>query len=112
MLDIKELVRSSIPLNGDCSGIYFLFNNDELVYIGCGWNCFLRVAEHTREDMIFTSFQFIEYIEDEQKYVTREEELIAEFKKQFKKKPKYNEVPHPRKYSKSVRRPMRPQNIK
>jgi hypothetical protein len=74
--DIEELVNSGIPLKGSCFGVYFLFNNRELVYIGQGWNCFLRVAEATRTDRIFTSWQF-ETIADEQ-------ELIGKFS------PKYN----------------------
>ena len=85
--DIEELVNSSIPLKGNCSGVYFLFDNKELVYVGQSWNCFLRVAEATRTDRTFTSWQF-EAIENAQERKSREQELIAEFR------PKYNGAAH------------------
>jgi predicted GIY-YIG superfamily endonuclease len=82
---IEELKRESIGVSGACSGVYFLFNGTDLVYIGEGWNCFLRVAEHTRKesDKVFTSWNFIP-IGDEQERKARERALRAEFK------PKYN----------------------
>jgi hypothetical protein len=47
---IEEHRGKSIPLSGACAGVYFLFDKDKLVYVGQGWNCFLRVAEHTRKE--------------------------------------------------------------
>jgi hypothetical protein len=44
-INIEELYQTSVPLSGTCSGVYFLFHGKELVYVGQGWNCFLRVAE-------------------------------------------------------------------
>jgi len=49
-IEIHKLLETSNKLEGNCSGVYFLFNGEELVYIGKGWNCFLRIAEHTRKD--------------------------------------------------------------
>jgi predicted GIY-YIG superfamily endonuclease len=82
---IEELSRTSMSISGACSGVYCLFNEHELVYVGEGWNCFLRVAEHTRKesDKIFTRWNFIP-IEDAEKRKAQEREICAEFK------PKYN----------------------
>lgn len=59
----KELKQNRSPLKGACSGVYFLFNNDDLVYVGESWNCFLGVAEHTIREpsrfIEFTSWSFI-----------------------------------------------------
>lgn len=37
-------------------GVYFLFDDDELIYIGSSINVHLRVAQHTKT---FTSYSFI-----------------------------------------------------
>lgn len=61
---------------------YQLFDKTDLVYVGEGWNCFLRVAEHTRKESekVFTSWNFMP-IEDEKE---RRRTLRDQFK------PKYN----------------------
>ena len=58
--DPHALRANAAVLGGHVSGVYFLFDDDELVYIGQGWNCFLRVAEHTRKesDKRFTHWTF------------------------------------------------------
>lgn len=86
-LDVEELRTGSIPVSGACSGVYFLFNNNELVYIGEGWSCFLRVAEHTRKesDKKFTSWNFLP-ISDEQERKAHEQALRAEFKPIYNKR--------------------------
>lgn len=73
------------PLEGNEGGIYYLWYEGELVYIGKGWNCLLRVAEHTRKnsDKVFTHWSF-ERIDDNTVRSEREKELI------LKHKPKYN----------------------
>jgi len=65
--------------------VYFLFHENELVYIGEGWNCFLRVAEHRRKESekVFTSWNFM-LIEDERERKALERVL------RDKLKPKYN----------------------
>ena len=85
--ELSELVSRSIALTGNCSGVYFLFDRDELVYVGQGWNCFLRVAEHTRKDSgkTFTSWNFTQ-IDDEGEQKNREREIRRIHK------PKYNKV--------------------
>lgn len=84
---IEELKSTSQKLTGNCSGVYFLFDDNELVYVGQGWNCLLRVAEHTRKDSgkKFTDWNFIE-IENEQERKQLERELRDTLK------PKYNKV--------------------
>lgn len=88
--EINNLSALSHKLVGNCSGVYFLFNENELVYIGKGWNCLLRVAEHTRKDSDkeFTSWSYLP-IEDKQEYSTLENQLINTYK------PKYNKQHKP-----------------
>jgi len=85
--NIDALKLASQPLTGNCSGGYFLFDEQELVSVGQGWNCFLRVAEHTRRDSdkVFTKWNFIE-IESEKERKQVEQEVMNRFK------PKYNKV--------------------
>ena len=82
-MDIKELKQTSIAALGVCSGVYFLWDKEELVYVGQGWNCFLRVAEHTRKEkhnrVTFTSWDFIP-VDDKRERKALERELIAQFK--------------------------------
>jgi excinuclease UvrABC nuclease subunit len=85
--DIVDLNRSSTAISGVCAGVYFLFDQNELVYIGQGWNCFLRAAEHTRKesDKKFTHWNFIP-LEDEMERKKMERSLRDIFK------PKYNKI--------------------
>lgn len=87
MKDFDHSNLSKAPLQGSCSGVYFLYENEELVYIGQGWNCLLRVAEHTRKDSdkIFTHWSFLP-VPDESERKSLEKELRAKFK------PKFNRV--------------------
>ncbi len=59
--DPNALRADAALLGGHVSGVYFLYDGVELVYIGQGWNCFLRVAEHTRKDSDkrFTHWTFL-----------------------------------------------------
>lgn len=86
--DIEGLKDTSISLSGRCPGVYFLFHNDELVYVGQGWNCFLRVAEHTRKEKQnykeFNSWNFIQ-IDDEKERKTLEKELRVKIKTKYNK---------------------------
>jgi|GEM_PF-2485641 len=86
-IDIDQLKGSSKKLEGNLSGVYFLFDQDELVYIGKGWNCLLRVAEHTRKDSdkVFTSWEYV-HVSNKSEYTALEKELIR------KHAPKYNKV--------------------
>lgn len=86
MANINELSQGSIPLVGACSGVYFLFHDDELVYVGQGWNCLLRVAEHTRKDSdkVFNRWNYIR-VDDEGERKSRERELRAQLKPRFNK---------------------------
>lgn len=61
ILDPAALRKSAHELCGHVSGVYFLYSAEELVYIGQGWNCLLRVAEHTRKDSakVFTHWAFV-----------------------------------------------------
>jgi excinuclease UvrABC nuclease subunit len=76
-----------MAISGVVSGVYFLFDNNHLVYIGQGWNCFLRVAEHTRKesDKKFTHWNFIP-ISDEKERKEVERDLRRTLN------PKYNKM--------------------
>ena len=80
-LDIEQLRNDAIQLQGSRSGVYFLFSENDLVYIGEGWNCSLRVAEHTRRDSnkVFRSWNFIP-VDDEQERKALERELRLEYR--------------------------------
>jgi excinuclease UvrABC nuclease subunit len=73
-----------LPLQGSCSGVYFLYHENDLVYIGQGWNCLLRVAEHTRKDSdkIFNHWSFLP-VESEIDRKQLERELRAKYKPKF-----------------------------
>ncbi len=88
-IDINKLAKSSINLLGNFSGVYFLFDNNELVYTGKGCNVLLRIAEHTSKDSFkkFTSWNFIQ-INDKNEYNRLEKKLIE----RFRFKPKYNKT--------------------
>jgi len=72
-------------LVGNVSGVYLLYHNDEVVYVGQGWNCLLRVAEHTRKESVieFTSWSYIP-IEGDQRRRAEEKKLIEKYQ------PRYN----------------------
>lgn len=86
-MDIEALRQSSLQTVGHTSGVYFLFQENELVYIGEGWNCFLRVAEHTRKDSdrVFTHWNFVPIESKEERKA-----LERELRKQHR--PKFNRV--------------------
>lgn len=85
-INLSTLRQGSIELQGNCSGVYLLFDGEELVYVGRGWNCLLRVAEHTRKDSnkSFTSWNYIP-VENEQEYRALERTLIHKYKPRFNK---------------------------
>ena len=84
-IDIDGFRNSAMPVSGNTRGVYLLFDNDELVYIGQSWNCKLRVAEHTgqKSDKKFTSWNYIP-VDEEAESKRLERILIQEHK------PKYN----------------------
>jgi len=87
-INLEELKQKMFPIAGACSGVYFLFNKNELVYVGEGWNCFLRVAEHTRKDKKrfkeFTGWTFIS-IDDKMKRKDLEKKIRKEIKTKYNK---------------------------
>ena len=85
-IDIPQLAASSKKLEGNGPGIYFLFDGDDLVYIGKGWNCLLRVAEHTRKNSNkkFTSWNYLK-IESEKEYSALEKVLIQKYTPRYNK---------------------------
>ena len=86
-VDINALRESSQETVGHLSGVYFLFQGEELVYIGERWDCFLRVAEHTRKDSdrVFTHWNFLPV-------ESKEERKAVELALRRQYKPKFNKV--------------------
>jgi excinuclease UvrABC nuclease subunit len=86
-VDLDALRHASHETVGHRSGVYFLFQGEELVYVGEGWNCFLRVAEHTRKDSdrVFTHWNFIPA-------ESKEERKAIERALRRQYKPKFNKV--------------------
>ena len=84
-INMKKLKQNCFPLTGVCSGVYLLFNNDDLVYVGQSWNCFLMVAEQTRTEKIFTSWNFIPET-DEIKQKDLKKKLITEYNTQYNRR--------------------------
>ena len=87
LIDLTSLKLNSHETVGHESGVYFLFDGEELVYIGEGWNCFLRVAEHTRKDSDreFTHWNYVPVGSKEER-----KSLELALRKQYK--PKFNKV--------------------
>lgn len=78
-LDLNSLKRNTI--SNIHKGIYFLYDNDELVYIGRSYNVFDRVSTHAVENIkTFNNYSYIltDDINDIEKYMI------------YKYKPKYN----------------------
>ena len=75
-LNIEQLRKDATQMPGPRTGVYFLFLEDKLVYVGDGWNCLLRVAEHTRRDSskAFCSWNFMP-IDDKQERKALERDL-------------------------------------
>ena len=48
--DLEVLGQGAIPLAGSSPGVFLLFRDEALVYVGQSWNCFLAVAEQTRKE--------------------------------------------------------------
>jgi excinuclease UvrABC nuclease subunit len=84
-IDIENLRQSANPLQGACSGVYLLFEDGELVYVGQTWNCLLRVAEQTGKGakFTFTSWNFVPVNDPSERKA-----IEAEIKKRYR--PKYN----------------------
>ena len=66
MIDLESIIRTAHAkrrrLCDHSGGIYLLYDGYVVVYVGRGWNCLLRVAEHTRKesDKIFTHWACVE----------------------------------------------------
>jgi len=69
------------------AGVYFLFDGEELVYVGEGWNCLLRVAEHTRKESEkrFTHWAFLP-IDSPTERKALERELRSRYATRFNKR--------------------------
>ena len=56
LLELPNLLKRSIPLAGT-PGIYFLFANGQLMYVGRSINLWRRIEEHKRRS--FDSYSFV-----------------------------------------------------
>lgn len=62
LLSLNEIINSSSPWKG-VSGVYFLIENKEIVYIGQSNNVFQRIGEHFRKKR-FSRYVYIPCAED------------------------------------------------
>jgi hypothetical protein len=62
LLSLNEIINSSCPWKG-ASGVYFLIENNEIVYIGQSNNVFQRIGEHFRKKR-FSRYVYIPCAED------------------------------------------------
>lgn len=78
-INITQLARTSAGVRGTGPGVYFLFQDSRLVYIGHAHHCFFAVAEHTRKDTagVFNRWGFVR-VDDESERVRLARSLIAE----------------------------------
>jgi hypothetical protein len=86
-LDIEQLNKDATQVQGARSGVYFLFSEEKLVYVGEGWNCLLRVAEHTgrHSQKVFLSWNFVP-IDDKEDRKAVERDLRRKYR------PVYNKI--------------------
>ena len=91
-----------INLGADWCGIYFLFDDEELVYIGKGANVYARIGTHKKNDIKFNGASYYP-VANEQERDMLEVRLIWEFK------PAYNVVIiNPKVYLKNKMKPKDP----
>ena len=63
------------------SVIYFLYCNDEIVYVGQTESLMTRISQHIQENTkIFTSFKFIYFEGSEKERLLKEKEFIKQIK--------------------------------
>ena len=95
-LGISELEKFNIDR---ASGIYFLFNLGELVYIGKAQDVYIRIAIHRKNEMVFDTAKIFR-VENIEKRDLLEIKLIWEFK------PSYNIfIINPKVYLKNKMKP-------
>lgn len=88
--DLKEQLQTEVARQAkpykNIAGIYFLFNEDEIVYIGQSVAVHTRIHKHVIEGIkVFDSFTIVE-MPDYNQRLLREKQLIETFK------PKHNNV--------------------
>ncbi len=85
-VDLHALRQGAQATVGNISGVFFLFQHEELVYVGQSWNCFLRVVEHTREQStrIFTHWAYVP-IESESERKALEKELRRQYAPKYQR---------------------------
>lgn len=73
-------------------GIYFLYDNDNLVYIGKSSNIFYRIGTHIHQQLKkFDSWEY-QIIEDEEERSNMEGYLIDIFKPKYNKRGEQNDI--------------------
>lgn len=58
MLDRETLALSAIDV-ASLAGLYFLFDGEELVYVGQSNNAYRRISEHRKYGRVFQRFAFL-----------------------------------------------------
>lgn len=86
-IGIEVLKQRAVPLSANEPGVYALFREDLLVYVGQSWNCFLGVAEQTRKEnpKQFDRWTFIRE-PDEEARKARVKVLVLEHSPEYNKR--------------------------
>ena len=102
-IDLEKLSFNQISIK---KGIYFLYKNSQLVYIGKTKNLYQRLNDHLKNDnKIFDTYKFIEITNNETNIVEIETFFIQKFQPLYnklkKKKTKRNSKLEYKKYKNS-----------
>lgn len=89
-MEREEIISRKIPVGNTEQGVYFLIQNDEIIYVGSSCNIRSRINTHIMAGKIpFDSFYFIQT----NSYQTEEIKYIVKFN------PKYNHTVQAKNYS-------------
>lgn len=91
LLSEQELFNLSQPLNSSLVGIYFLFQDQELVYVGQSFSIYSRIGTHCADrEKVFNRVAII--LCDVSELDALETQYIFKFKPKFNKKIPYDSI--------------------
>ncbi len=78
-------------------GIYYLYNGEEIVYIGKSWNVYYRVGQHAMNCIDFDCWTYEQF--DKESLTQAERDAL------LKHRPKYNKFSRDQSWRKTARQP-------
>ena len=83
-VSVVEMRENLIPINGSFgAGVYFLFNREELVYVGVSNNIFVRIVTHRNDQSKKFDHIFFIYENDRQRRLALERAYIRSYSPKF-----------------------------